>query len=80
MITEKDFQRIADFYGIGPAKTYEANIQQNFELAKKMAADFAQWHEKNNYYYIPNADMWADLYDGQEFTNEQLLELYLNQK
>jgi hypothetical protein len=47
MITKEDFKRPADFLGIGPAKDYYWLVDQNFEIAKKMAIEFAQWLEDN---------------------------------
>lgn len=72
-ITEKDFQRISDFYGIGPAKIYYKLNEAMFNEAKRMAIDFHKWYRdeiKNQKYPYPLATL----------NPEQLFELYQQQK
>lgn len=68
MITEKDFDRLADFH-VRPDER-DALSHDCFELAKKMAVDFRKW------YILQEREGNKEIYGK---IPEQLLELYLNQ-
>lgn len=92
MITEKDFieaiTKAATFArnkhtGQGGVRYHQNEMKEVFELAKKMAVEFDTWKIKEGYLFHPSAGKYKSIYANkynQLFSNEQLLELYLNQK
>jgi hypothetical protein len=92
MITEKDFaEAISEYFDEGertvPEYKGKTEAQVMFELAKKMAIEFAEWIKNKKYiiaYTKADGDIvWLGLSDGnsvQEHTSEQLFELYQQSK
>jgi hypothetical protein len=78
MITEKDFKRIGDAFDVHPRAD-----EKYFELAKKMAIEFAAWIFVNDYHAViteHGGRFWTKGFHGQRLSTHQLFELYQQSK
>jgi hypothetical protein len=77
MITEKDFQQ-----AMAEQDRYEGYGNHAFaawELAKRMAIEFAEWIRKNQWEWDFDG-CWENGYKPSNTSDEQLFELYQNTK
>ena len=85
-ITEEDFKELFDDcvnpITRGHAIDMDAS-NKNFELAKRMAIDFIAWIAINEYHVVlteRGGKYWTKGFQGARISNEQLFELYQQQK
>ena len=85
-ITEKDFDALTEkiIEDAGQYVYMSCNVtEQYFELAKRMAIDFIAWIAINEYHVVlteRGGKYWTKGFQGARISNEQLFELYQQQK
>ena len=85
-ITEKDFDALTEkiIEDAGQYVYMSCNVtEQYFELAKRMAIDFIAWIAINEYHVVlteRGGKYWTKGFHGARISNEQLFELYQQQK
>lgn len=88
MITVNDFaEAISEYFDEGertvPEYRGKTEAQVMFELAKRMAIDFIAWIAINEYHVVlteRGGKYWTKGFHGARISNEQLFELYQQQK